>query len=248
MTTQDNNSDRDTSLSDSLNADAAAPEMEAILQAVKSGGKDFNSFAIVETRLTTPGGGTMLLISADQEVVASVNGNPTVGLEVDPTDKLSYMTVLSMRSSELLGTASVAHIIDHYTPGLVSALTLSAPLQSADNVNATVSFDLDSLRFDANTDGGEDGETVCYGVITVPCSREIYLSAAQLQATAGRRAAGILEEVRKAAFNKIGELDPSVSPFAMSPSGEETQTGETQVTQEGFMVGGLADIATRRLQ
>lgn len=238
------------------------PDMNEILAAVLSV-PAFNEFRRVETRLAAPCNGDMLFQSADGLVSVAIGGVCLVGLRQSDVPELCYTLRVAIAGQGPLSEAGVKECTATYFPRLVEALAIDPAIQ---NPNPTedgctdvyLNLDMESITPPVPTkeemDGGYDlTATIIYGVVAIPCSREMYMAQMQFQIQSGERAKMLLQAERAAAFGLIAKQNPDADPFSQSPAAplsesEAAATGEaTGTTEEGFMTGGLADLATRRL-
>lgn len=230
-------------------------DLPEVLAAVRSVTKPtaVPKFVLQEGCLTTPMAGDLHYYSAESDTIALVCGCPTIfGVFTDKVEPaLSY-------PMQLIGDLPVGKTLEDfsqlsgaYCQGLADVINVTSQLFPADStadVPVTVSLDLQSL----NSPTPSEGDRVsfcCFGVISVPCSREIFMSALKMQMEAGAAAQRIMHRIGVEAMQEVAQQDPDADPFAMSPPEDQAPdlSAETKVTEEGFMVGGLADLASRRL-
>ena len=230
-------------------------DLPEVLAAVRSVTKPtaVPKFVLQEARLTTPMAGDLHYYSAESDTIALVCGCPTIfGILTDKVEPvLSY-------PMQLMGDLPVgktledfSQLSDAYCQGLADVINVASQLFPADStagVPVTVSLDLQSLNSPTPSDGGRVS-FCCFGVISVPCSREIFMSALKMQIDAGSAAQRIMHRIGVEAMQEVAQQDPDADPFAMSQAENQAPdlAAGTKVTEEGFMVGGLADLASRRL-
>lgn len=230
-------------------------DLPEILAAVRSVTKPaaVPKFVLQEGCLTTPMAGDLHYYSAESDTIALVSGCPTIfGMLTDKVEpKLDY-------PMQLIGDLPVGKTLkdfsqftDGYCQGLADVINVASQLFPADStagVHVTVSLDLQSLHNPTQSEGARVS-FCCFGVISVPCSREIFMSALKMQMEAGAAAQRIMHRIGVEAMQEVAQQNPETDPFAMSPPEDQAPdlSAETKVTEQGFMAGGLADLASRRL-